>query len=359
MHLAILRLSPMFHVFRELQTMRRQQGLSLVELMIAIALSLVLILGVVQVFLSSRTVFSTQSGLSRIQETGRLGIEFIARDIRMVGFLGCWDRKLGTIVNYLNTPTAFNYRMDTGVEGFEANPAALTPAPLANTDILTVRIANGNIATASANNTAGQVLVTNTGTVANACGATASSSGICQNDLIVISNCLKATVFQATSLATSGTDVLINHVAAGTPGNATASWSADIYGAGSEVLTMNTITYFVATSPTTNQPALYQNINGTSLELLEGVENLQLTYSRQSTPTVYATAPTIAAQAGGWASPTNPVVSVRMELLVRSADDNLVDESQIYTFNGASVTAPDRRLRQVFRSTVGIRSILP
>jgi type IV pilus assembly protein PilW len=358
MHRAILRLSPMFHVSRELQIMRRQQGLSLVELMISIVLSLVLILGVVQVFLSSRTVFSTQAGLSRIQETGRLGIEFMARDIRMVGFLGCWDRKLGSIVNYLNTPTAFNYRMDTGVEGFEANPAALSPTPLAGTDILTLRIANGNIATASAGNTNTQVRAVNTGVVANACGASSSFSGFCRNDILVISNCVKATVFQATGLAQSGAEILISHVNAGTPGNATATWAFDIYGVGAEVLVMNTVTYYVATSPVTNQPALYQNINGTSLELLEGVENLQLTYSRQTTPTVYVTAPNIVSS-GGWANAANPVVSVRIELLARSADDNLVDENQTVTFNGAPLVATDRRLRQVFRSTVGIRSILP
>jgi type IV pilus assembly protein PilW len=250
--------------------------------------------------------------------------------------------------------------MGTGVEGFEADPASLSPAPLAGTDILTLRIANGNIATASANNTDAQVKVTNTGTVVGACsGGATSYSGICQDDLLVISNCLKATIFHATSLGVSGTEVLINHANAGTPGNLTATWDADLYGAGAEVLTMNTITYYVATSPTTNQPALYQSINGTSLELLEGVENLQLTYSLQAAPTTYVSAPTVAAQAGGWASAANPVVSVRIELLVRSADDNLVDENQTVTFNGAPLVATDRRLRQVFRSTVGIRSILP
>src|SRR5690606_33289271 len=33
--------------------------------------------------------FTTQRGMSSIQETGRLAIEFITRDIRMAGYYGC------------------------------------------------------------------------------------------------------------------------------------------------------------------------------------------------------------------------------------------------------------------------------
>src|SRR5690554_5044513 len=72
--------------------MRKQQGLSLVELMISITLGLVLMTGVMQMFLSSRTVFSTHQAISRIQENGRLAMEFISQDVRMAGFMGCMSR---------------------------------------------------------------------------------------------------------------------------------------------------------------------------------------------------------------------------------------------------------------------------
>ena len=49
----------------------RQSGLSLVELMIAITLSLLLIAGVLQIFLSSKQTYSTNNALSRVQESGR------------------------------------------------------------------------------------------------------------------------------------------------------------------------------------------------------------------------------------------------------------------------------------------------
>ena len=50
------------------------------------------------------------------------------------------------------------------------------------------------------------------------------------------------------------------------------------------------------------------------------------------------------------------VVSIRLMLLVRSIDDFVTDEPQIYNFNGAQVTAPDRRIRQVFTTTIALRN---
>ncbi|HEY7886274.1 MAG TPA: prepilin-type N-terminal cleavage/methylation domain-containing protein, partial [Cellvibrionaceae bacterium] len=77
-----------------------QRGFSLVELMIAITIGLVLMTGVVQMFLSSKTVFSTQQGISRIQETGRMAMEFMAKDIREAGYQGCMSRMA---INYFST----------------------------------------------------------------------------------------------------------------------------------------------------------------------------------------------------------------------------------------------------------------
>ncbi len=47
-------------------------GLSLVELMIALVISLVLMLGVIQVFIASQTASRLSEGASRVQENARL-----------------------------------------------------------------------------------------------------------------------------------------------------------------------------------------------------------------------------------------------------------------------------------------------
>lgn len=353
----------------------RQRGLSLIELMIAITLGLILMAGVIQMFLSSQTVFHTQQAMSRIQENGRLGVEFLAKDIRMAGYMGCLNDS-SAISNTLNSANQFAYRMNIGIEGYTAplNGAetgmALAPSPIEGTDILVVRSAGGAGATVTQINDSDQVFATNTGAVADACSVNGTSySGICTGDIVVVADCFKGRVFQATSITPAGGGLTIEHAANLTPGNAMASWGGGtpdmVFNTGADVLPVNHIVYFIAISPTTQQPSLYQNINGLTtktLELLSGVEDMHLTYSRRATPEDYQTVADLAA-AAPWSSVDNPVVSVRVQLLVRSLEDNVLEEPQTFVFpEGSAARTPDpvdRRMRQVFTNTVGIRSRLP
>lgn len=89
-----------------------QRGFSLVELMIAVMLSLVLLGAVIQVFLSSRQTYELSDDLSRIQENGRFSLEFLAQNIRMAGYSpGGQENQL----SFLNTACAeFNPCTDDG-----------------------------------------------------------------------------------------------------------------------------------------------------------------------------------------------------------------------------------------------------
>ena len=64
----------------------KQQGLSLVELMIAMVIGLILMAGISQVLLSGKRSFNTQSGTGTLQENGRFAMYYLQRDIRMAGF---------------------------------------------------------------------------------------------------------------------------------------------------------------------------------------------------------------------------------------------------------------------------------
>lgn len=67
----------------------RQRGLSLIELMIAIFLSSLLMLGVIQLFTNTSASDRTNSDLARVQESGRVALELITREVRRVGYQGC------------------------------------------------------------------------------------------------------------------------------------------------------------------------------------------------------------------------------------------------------------------------------
>lgn len=66
-----------------------QQGLSLIELMVAIFISTLLILGVTELFSQTSAADRDNTELARMQESGRLALEIIGQDARRSGFQGC------------------------------------------------------------------------------------------------------------------------------------------------------------------------------------------------------------------------------------------------------------------------------
>ncbi|MGH8383963.1 MAG: PilW family protein [Pseudomonas sp.] len=72
---------------------RIQRGFGLIELLIALALSLIVVLGVVQVFIASKNTYVSQNAAASMQEDARFVLSKMIQEIRMVGMFGC----LGTI----------------------------------------------------------------------------------------------------------------------------------------------------------------------------------------------------------------------------------------------------------------------
>ena len=66
-----------------------QLGFSLIELMITIILSSLLLLGVLQLYINTSATDRTSNELARVQESGRVALELIAREARRAGYQGC------------------------------------------------------------------------------------------------------------------------------------------------------------------------------------------------------------------------------------------------------------------------------
>ena len=64
------------------------RGFSLVELMVALLITLILMAGIGQIFLSSKKSFLIQDTLGRMQENGRYALETVAQDVRRAGYWG-------------------------------------------------------------------------------------------------------------------------------------------------------------------------------------------------------------------------------------------------------------------------------
>ncbi|WPC04407.1 prepilin-type N-terminal cleavage/methylation domain-containing protein [Pseudomonas benzenivorans] len=67
----------------------RELGMSLVEVMVAVLISTILVLGVTELF--GNSFFSSRSNneLTRMQEAGRVALEVIGADARRAGYQGC------------------------------------------------------------------------------------------------------------------------------------------------------------------------------------------------------------------------------------------------------------------------------
>jgi type IV pilus assembly protein PilW len=68
--------------------MRHSRGFSMVELMIAMVITLILLGGIAQIFQSSKKSFTIQDSLGRQQENGRYATDIISTDIRRAGYWG-------------------------------------------------------------------------------------------------------------------------------------------------------------------------------------------------------------------------------------------------------------------------------
>jgi type IV pilus assembly protein PilW len=72
-----------------MQSRHSQKGLSLIELMIAITLSIFIVGALISLFVNSKQNYRLNENMSRLQENARFAVAFIARDVRMADYRTC------------------------------------------------------------------------------------------------------------------------------------------------------------------------------------------------------------------------------------------------------------------------------
>lgn len=353
----------------------------MVELLVAIALSAIVMGSLMAVFFGAKTSFQSTSGLGNLTESGRFAVDFITRTTRGAGVMGCAPTAATDVSNLnLNTTLPLNFAQPLG--GYEASNtapgnvvvlpavpatggaylpaldpilAALVPAPVTGSDILIVRTTMGQAAgmyvTAIADGTV--AFTVNNATIAIPGPGTLTAGG-----LALISDCAKSTVFEVTGVAGNS----ISHVVGGAaPGNATGPFLAS-YGNGAFVYVPDTIVYYIGVGAD-GFGALYSvDLNGTGAfgvpqELVSDIDNMQVLFGVDTVGnggvTQYFKAQDVA--------DFNTVVSVKVALLVSSPANVLPPPTPTvatsYQLLGTTVTAPlDRRARKVFETTIAIRA---
>ncbi len=82
---------------------RPQCGMTLIELMVALAIGAFLMIGAMTVFMQSRTTFRVTESVSRLQETARFALDSLEPEVRMAQYWGLTSR--AEKINGRLTPT--------------------------------------------------------------------------------------------------------------------------------------------------------------------------------------------------------------------------------------------------------------
>lgn len=356
-----------------------QKGLSIVELMIALTLGLILIAGLVQIFSGNQRSFIVGEANMRVQETGRMTTEFLGRAIRNADYWGCIPRE--NVANKLdNTHPAYTAAEDlfSFSDGFMAYQSDGTTPGLNKTDALILRGVGG----------AGDVAITDPMPNSSANLKVNTVAGISESDILLISDCIAGDIFQVTGTQT-GANPGINHNTGASvkPGNGKPRDGVDVTvdnncpGSAANCLSKqydqsaqiyNPYYYQFYIDDSSGSRALFRKDGANpAQEIMDGVWDLQIQVGIDSglsngeiTQWVDIDSPTALS-----ASAAANVVAVRMSVLARSPENNIVDapmELCYPSWNDCS-TAPNykvadkiasdsRHLYRVYTSTATIRN---
>ena len=326
-----------------------QAGLSLVELMIAMVIQLLLLMGLVHIYSNSKTLFRTSEQLSRIQEEGRFCVDVLSSDIRMAGYAGCL--RLGAnspsgdpLINVIAKDVDAFSDIGDAIVGYSGGSGWTMPTPesgvkpdyYAGTDVITVRGAYGSGA------------YVNEKAVENANIKIASNpDDIAQGDLVLVSDCNGADLFtnQSNSALTLSHPNSVN----------TDNRLSKVYDTDAQIYRFDEKTFFIGQEDG-KEPSLYvYSLNsGSYMRLASGVADMAISYGVDSDEDgvvdKYSEAKDMSAV--DW----ERAVGVRLGLLLQS-DDSITTEAAKFTFDGVDVnTDKDRRMRKAFWSYVALRN---
>ena len=359
----------------------RQRGLSLVELMVALTIGLMILSAATTIMVTSKITYTTQDSLARLQENARFAIHLVSRDIRMAGYYGCADQ-VSTVSNQLNAgaPNSDWFDFTQAVEGADSagtlypSNASITPA----TGV--TRVAGSNAFALRYAEPSDQILLVSEMTQQSASMKVASNSGLNPGEIVMITDCDGADIFQITNLnPAGGFDNVIHNTGSGQwPGNSTDNNPHKLskaYRADARIMRFNSVRYYIGEKADGVRSLFRQTVVGSGgnastqhMELVEGVEDMRVTYGvdmdGDKIPDRY-----LKAGAPGLTSALHweNVVSMRVGFLfstVANTDANQpgktfgtqIDE-KVYDVNGDVVNPPDtRRERRVFLTTVTVRN---
>lgn len=382
------------------QHRNNQRGITLIELMISLVLSMAVLIGLSSVYVAVKKSFRFQESTGRLQEDANFALETIARDLRMAGFAGCSGIKsltvsgvttrypgnvlasanpdtisgpnpLATVEPSVPEVTVQPFTPMNFIRGFDSVPSAMFASgavPVSNgTDSLFFAGGSPNTVGVTVDMAAGNSPLTISSNVYNWTGA----------NTMIVSDCNSSSLFEGTVSTSSGITT-IAHDGTGNSGNTfTNSYQfgpAVNSGAsarpGAIVMLAQWNFFYVATRSGASTPSLYRitfdgKTRSSAEEVVSNVESMQLHYGENTQLDAGGAATlvadewrTSAADVTDWSR----IVAVRVGLMMVSSEDNTSRDITLTTptLLGQTYTLPTgastNRLRKEFSTTVVLRN---
>lgn len=364
----------------------RQQGSSLVEVMVSLLLGAIMLLGAVQILVNSKRDFLIRDAMSSVEEAGNYTFDLIGGDLRVAGYKGCVSKRDTTFDNLISSSGAV-FQPERGIQGWEANGTAysdtLIPASWgslsaqSSANWLTTTGAQSNSMPSTSSTAArGSDIIRIWGIepyVFNITNATATtltvdgasvigfpeagtgSSADTNDRILIVSDCEKTLIVKATDFDRSTGVITLSGNSGGTS-QLTSMRNM-------EAVIIRGVQYYIGKrgDDANNHPSLYRKrikADGTlddAEELVEGIANMQIVYGEKTgtTSQIAASRYVTADNVTDWSR----VVSVRMWLLVETTNDFIVSATgQNYSYIGKTYTPTDRRFRREMSMTINLRN---
>ncbi len=308
--------------------MNKHKGFSVIELMIAMVLSLIVLGGLFTIFISNKQNFELQKGLSMIQQNSRFVIDALQKDIQNAGYMGCYSLGNMTTKNTLNVdPPPFESDYSEAIIGYEGTgsgwspdasslPADVRAMASQDNDIIVVRYSDGdsNLPLVKAMPNSSATIFVKENLV---------NPPIKDDDIVLITDCQKGAIFQITSYSNSSGGVQHNAGGSTLPGNKTKMLSdSGSYSTDAMLIKFQTVIYFVAPSSDENirgetVNSLWKKVGASDpIELVQGISEFNVRYGEDrdadGIPNRYALATDV--------NDFEDVSSVSLDLVVNSVN---------------------------------------
>lgn len=347
-------------------SLKRDTGFSLVELMVALAVGMIVILVVAQFFSATRSSYLQSDASGRLQENARFSMDVLATDIRMAGYMGCMQ---DVPVNNIATPSGndfftFSKAVQGYIQGSGTVPGGLPSwsEVKAGTSVLALKRGESTSSRLDGNLDPNNANIQIKGNL----------SAIQDDEILMISDCTHADVFRVNNVSHNGvvvpvtTTVTVNH----SSGKNTDSKLSTPYQGGSELMRLVSRIYYIGSGTGTCPADTVCRVNltvsagnpvGQIESLISNVEDMDLLYGVDANGDKVADKYLAASAISDtqWSA----VVGVQINLLLRSENDKITAGKQsAYWYNGSTQTptsASDRYLRRSFTQLVTLRNRTP